>query len=251
MSPPPFDLPDVLRTAGKPVTGTRARVYWLLRLTAERRHNHLMDTQPPSRGPFGWVPIHTLRAPWAGGAQGDRRVRDLQELFGVEYEVRRWNELGGPRESTATLYRLVKDPLSPLNLAAGSPGPSSACAGTAPVVPGLLAGTRFWTHEGGRPERAGTTLCIDPNPQQPLSPSAELAAGVAAGALGATEASECYRERLLDAYRAGLFASLRAHRHLVVWTSVPANSWSPLPTLVRALTALGAEHAGDWREAAA
>jgi hypothetical protein len=237
------------------MTGTRARVYWLLRLTGERRHYHPMDTDPPSNGPCGWVPIHTLRKPWAGGAQGDRRVRDLQELHGVGYEVRRWSSLGGPEDSSATLYRLTSDPLAALNPLPGGEDrvrqPAPAAAPAARVSSSLpLARIRFWTLAGGRPSQAGTTLCLDPGCGGALAPPVELAARATRGELSSTQADEAYRQHLLGAYRAGDFAAVSGHVHLVVWISSSGAPWGPLPAFSRALVALGAEHAGTWEAVA-
>jgi hypothetical protein len=80
----PFHLPEVATIAGRKVTGTKARVYWLLRLTAEQGFVHAIGQR---QGPPGWVPLFLLREPWSGGQQGDRRVRSLRE-DGVRVDVR-------------------------------------------------------------------------------------------------------------------------------------------------------------------
>ena len=257
----PFDLPETVNLpGGRRWGGNRARVYWLLRLTAERRHAHAMDTTAPTVGPAGWVPIHTLRAPWAGGAQGDRRVRDLHEL-GVAYEVRRWSDLGGPQDSAATLYRLTSDALAPLNGGTGTSPPShfhqpSAPRGERrhPAAPrNELARLRFWVSPGAQPAGAAASLRADHTGGHPLAPPADLVRDLAAGELDAKAADECYRQHLLEVYHRTRFASVSGLLHLVVWTSAEPlpGGWSPLPMLVRALTALGAQHQGTWGESAA
>lgn len=262
---PPFDLPEeVALGGGRSFTGSRARVYWLLRFTWERRHQHPMATTAPTLGPFGWVPIHTLRAPWAGGAQGDRRLRDLHEA-GVDYEVERWSALGGPRDSAATLYRITRDGLLPFNAAPGAPAPLP----TAPPPPPPqrferfeprrhlsqstsaplrtdLSLLRFWTHEGKPPAGAGAAIQVDAGREHQLAPPMAIALAVSVDQQVAA-ADEAYSRHLLEVYHRGGFAAVSGLRHLVVWTSIAGGVWSPLPVLVRALTRLGAHHQGPWQ----
>jgi hypothetical protein len=177
----PFPLPDTLQLpAAAAWSGTRARIYWLLRLTQERRHRHPMDTVAPTLGPAGWVPIHTLRATWAGGAAGDRRVRDLREQ-GVAYEVVRWSDLGGPRDSTATLYRLTHDALLTLNPAPITsvgerrhPSPPPPTTTSSAQLRTDLSRLRFWTYEGDHPADAGASMGFDPGTQHALAPPAGI-----------------------------------------------------------------------------
>lgn len=134
--PVPFPLPDTLHLpGGRTFTGGRARVYWLLRLTAERRHAHRIGrfTGPPSK-----VPAFLFREPWAGGQQGDRRLRDLRE-HGLEYAWEEWKPPDGS-ESSTTVYWITRDALREGNEreAQRAPAPGGAPAPWAP-----LAGLRF------------------------------------------------------------------------------------------------------------
>lgn len=65
-------LPD-----GRHLSGSKARVYHLLRLAAAHEHRFPIGRH---LAPAGWVPTWVLREPWAGGSAGDRRVRDLRAL---------------------------------------------------------------------------------------------------------------------------------------------------------------------------
>ena len=73
----PFELPEVAFIAGRKIAGTRARVYWLLRTTAEQRICHRIGQRI---GPAGWVPGYYFQRPWSGGGAGDRRRRDAVRL---------------------------------------------------------------------------------------------------------------------------------------------------------------------------
>jgi hypothetical protein len=142
-------------------------------------------------------------------------------------------------------------------------GPAAA-AGHAPAPTGLAgvvtatrperfgarrAPLRFYCHTGtvvGAP-------AINCNPGDHGAPSWAAARAIPArvvrGELSEQAATDLYLAQLRRAYVAGdLDAVLeREDGPLVLWV-YPGLAWSPLPALVRALTACGAEHLGDWSE---
>lgn len=245
---PPWELPDQVHLPdGRKFSGTRARVYWLMRLTAEREHRHPMETVTQELGPPGWTPIHTLRRPWAGGASGDRRARELRETYGVEIEIRDWTDLGGPEDSDTTLYRITEDPIA---RGTTPPAPPTDKKAT-PIRRHPLAGIRFRTCIG-KPAGAAKALRVDPGFQHVLSPSLEVSRRIRS--MDDLDAGlECYREELRERWRSSAATwerELTGMNELVLWCTSD-DRWSPFPVLIDVLTALGAEYAGEWEEVAA
>lgn len=196
----PFELPDEVTTPeGKTFSGHRARVYWLLRLTLERRHQHPVGRQ---LGPAGWVPVFLFREPWSGGQSGGRRVRELRE-YGVEVEIEEYRPPTGDSSAT-TLYRLSLDPISGLGAGRGPsrvvssalrsahggevappahrggsarpPSPPRGSAGTPrrTAAPRPLAGFRFRFAVGESPPRRieadQRAIDLTPGSREPLAP---------------------------------------------------------------------------------
>jgi len=128
----PFgDLQDEVVAPGGVFRGARARVYWLFRLAAERRHRFRVGAAR-ELGPEGFVPMYIVREPWAGGDEGGRRLRELRGEYGLTFRVETF------AENQTRLYLLERDPLGPLNgggsrararataAAASKPDPSAA-----------------------------------------------------------------------------------------------------------------------------
>lgn len=92
---------EVTLPNGRHCAGTKARVYDLLRWTAETGHRFAIGRH---QGPAGWVPTWVLREPWAGGAAGDRRVRDLRAA-GVDIEGQPFET--GEQGTASWIFRLA------------------------------------------------------------------------------------------------------------------------------------------------
>lgn len=120
--PPGWHLADeATLPGGRSLTGTAARVYNLLVETI--RHSHRW---PVGRhlAPPGWVPTWVLREPWAGGAAGDRRLRDLREE-GLAIESEKFTAGTDTPDSASWLWRLdTQSPNTPPP--AGAPAISPA-----------------------------------------------------------------------------------------------------------------------------
>lgn len=229
--PEPFPLSDTLDLGGRTFTGSRARVYWLLRLTAERRHAH-----PIGRftGPPGKVPAFLFREPWAGGQQGDRRLRDLRE-HGLEYDWEEWNPPDGSDSST-TVYWMTRDPLGEVvpTEAPSSPAPAPS-TGQAALAP--LAGLVF---------RIGTPTLTD----LPLDPKtlAPRCLCWSSGPMRAEARTEALKGALRDQWARGeLLAKLEPllGRRVAVVSCRTPDEWDGAEVLAEVLEALGAEREGE------
>lgn len=253
----PFPLADeAILPSGRKLAGTRARVYWLLRTTAEEGISHLVGKV---RGPAGWVPGYYFQRPWSGGGSGDRRRRDLSEKFGVRIESMR---LGG--ESATVLYRWAGDPPSSdasrfpdasrktLPLApVGRMGGITAESGTpgSPAAAAAPARLRFWTSVGypgdGAPGRVRLTGGFD---EHPLAMGPLLVGHVIGGRLSTIGALEAY-DASLKARWPKLRAWLERRGEHVLWLPPEvAETINPLPLLVEILGKCGAEYLGEWHE---
>jgi len=231
----PFPLPDEVKTPSGGFSGTKARVYWLLRITRERSYSHRIGEQ---WGPPGWVPRFLLVEPWSGGAAGDRRMRQLREQ-GVEIEMQEFDPPGG-RKSSTTLYRIVRDGLLD--------------------TPTKTSGARRTLHfdETVRLPLSGVTVRMLPVPcgtgfQSLISPAgsiegipgrpldAALGSGSAIAPVSALN-DEGYTEELRAAWRSGaLVRSFDGSAEFVVVAEVDVDGWSVMPMLGRALGVLGAD----------
>jgi len=196
---------------GRTLTGTAARVYNLLVETRRQAYRWQVGRH---LAPPGWVPTWVLREPWAGGAAGDRRLRDLREE-GVAIESERFT--AGPTASDTTpdsaswLWRLATT-TSP---AAGTPASPSAAA----PLQGLTV--CFVAHPAG-------ALDISPGASSHLAPSFAACDDAA------------YRLELLHAFHTGrLLAALTGRQHCALWAD-PIAAYDPRPILQTALTKLGA-----------
>ena len=197
---------------GRLITGTAARVYHLLAETRNRQHRWKVGRH---LAPMGWVPTWVLREPWAGGAAGDRRLRDLREA-GVTIESQRFDAGDGEPASASWLWRIA-DPDSPLSDAVDL---SNAGRSTTPLQ-GLTI--RFTTGV-----LAPAALDISPGASSPLAPS-----------FGACD-DEAYRRELLDTFHSGrLVSTLTGRKEWTLWTD-PAAAYDPRPVLSFALAKLGA-----------
>ncbi|HVF61703.1 MAG TPA: hypothetical protein VNJ70_17995 [Thermoanaerobaculia bacterium] len=224
----PFALEDEATLPNdKVIHGSAARVYNLLRKTRETGYRFPVGRHLAPEG--GWVPTWVLREPWAGGSAGDRRLRGLRAA-GVRIEEQAHIGEEDGHETRSWLWRLQD---------------GAAAAGATPPAPQRtdLARLTFKTVYGAAPEGPGTTIDVTPGAQHPLAPSAGLWTRL--GDLRDPEwsleaAAERYRLELLDLWHAGtLLSGLSDTRRATFWAD-PACPFNPLPTLAKALRALGA-----------
>lgn len=105
---------------------------------------------------------------------------------------------------------------------------------------------QFYTHIGTPAGAIG--ICCDPANDGWRAPRS-LTGKVVRGELTGDQANSAYLSRLRAAYKAGDLDPIldREDGPLVLWIS-PFGAWSPLPALIRALTACGATHLGVWSE---
>jgi hypothetical protein len=225
---------EVVLPNGRHLQGAKARVYEVLRLALETSccfpiGRHLAQA--------GWVPTWVLREPWAGGAAGDRRVRDLRAL-GVAIEGRPF-DAGDEAASASWVWQLGGGfPSRPGNRP-GRPIPrEKPLAREERVSSAPLSGLHFRLHPGARPARwLGELLDLSPGMPHVAAPTASLAQHVQEGRLSPAEALEIYRRQLLTAWRGGELA--RAFRPGKV-TICCESPFDALPVLQRALEHLGA-----------
>lgn len=261
----PFPLEDqVVLPNGKRVRGARARVYSLLRQTAERRVCHRIGQQV---GPPGWVPGYYLRRGWSGGNSGDRRARELRTEHGLQIEHRPFSEGAGPA-SNVELYRLVlggagstqsqeggetralaRDSF-PRGFRQDAAGNGRGAESGAPA-PRL----RFSSSIGfpGAPLFASGPRRVEVTPGiGGLAPSRTLLAAVVTEGLDATTAQQLYRQELRDrfldrsnAVTGELADLLRSGGEVVLWAKPEAAlALDPFPVLVDVLQRLGAVFLG-------
>jgi len=201
---------------GRTVTGTAARVYNLLAESHRRAHRWQVGRH---LAPAGWVPTWVLREPWAGGAAGDRRLRDLREA-GVSIDSQRFDPGDDEPASASWLWHLAAPAVHP------SPARGRGAGGEGPPLQGIAV--RF---VAGRPAPA-EAVDISPGAASPLAPS-----------FAACD-DEAYRRELLQAFHSGrLVAALTGRREWSLWSD-PAALYDPRPVLEVALSKLGA-HLGS------
>jgi len=201
--PPGWHLADeAILPGGRTVTGTAARVYHLLAETHRRAHRWQVGRH---LAPAGWVPTWVLREPWAGGAAGDRRLRDLREA-GVSIVSQRFDPGDDEPASASWLWRL---------------GPRGRVGEGAPLQ-GISV--RF---AAGRPAPV-EAVDISPGAASPLAPSFDACN------------DEAYRRELLQTFHSGrLVAALTGRPKWTLWSD-PAAIYNPRPMLETALSKLGA-----------
>ena len=217
--PPGWNLADeATLPGGKSISGTAARVYNLLHETRRRGYRWKVGRH---LAPAGWVPTWVLREPWAGGAAGDRRLRDLREA-GVDIESLRFTPPGDAPTSASWLWRLAPpDPGARRPMALAQPIESPPCEASA-GTPLYGIAIHFVTRE------TSGAIDISPGASSPLAPS-----------LGARD-DEAYRRELLEAFHAGrLVSCLKAHTEWHLWAD-SAAAYDPRPVLQSALSKLGA-----------
>ena len=210
--PPGWHLADeATLPGGRTITGTAARVYNLLAESHRRAHRWQVGRH---LAPAGWVPTWVLREPWAGGAAGDRRLRDLREA-GVSIESHRFDPSDDEPASASWLWRL--------NPGVGAPSPATrGRVGEGAPLQGITV--RF---VASRPAPPGA-IDISPGAPSPLAPS-----------FAACD-DEAYRRELLQAFHAGrLVAALTGPPAWSLWAD-PAALYNPRPVLETALVKLGA-----------
>lgn len=256
----PFALPEAATIAGKTIEGSKARVYWLLRLSAERGVRHRVGAL---EAPAGWVPNYYLRKGWSGGNAGDRRLRDLRAL-GVELESQDFRpDRSDP--SYTVLWRWKCDPvavaggdvpaLSRPQAQGGKRGgfgfeTKGAVASRAPEgSEGRTARRlRFWTAVGFPGQDAPGRVDLAPHARHLLALPGPSFADVVVGKLPADRALQHLREKLRSRFRE-LRQWLDAGGEHTLWISIEHQAAvDPLPTLVDVLTRCGAEYLGDWSE---
>lgn len=254
----PFALPETATIAGKVIEGSKARVYWLLRLSAERGVRHRVGAL---EAPAGWVPNYYLRKGWSGGNAGDRRLRDLRAL-GVELESREFRpDPGNP--SYTVLWRWISDPAGGVvrdtcgrtrpraqTEKMGSFRPQSGTVG-APRAPegstGRTARFRFWTAVGFPGTDAPGRTELAPHTRHLLALPGPSFADAVTGKIAPDRALQHLRDKLRSRYRE-LRALIDAGGEATLWISLEHQAAvDPLPTLVDVLTRCGAEYLGDWR----
>lgn len=269
----PFELADeVTLDTGKRLRGSFARVYSLLRGTAEQRMEHRIGSKI---GPAGWVPGYYLRKGWSGGNAGDRRVRQLRQDYGVGIEKMRFGE-GEDEESNTYLYRWVSDPetgtagvnaestnrtpeASHRNPPTGSTltngrvsAPSATLrAPSAPRIHPVHGRLTFFTSVGNPGSGAPGPVNLAPHFRHCLAPSQRLMAGVVRGEVTGERAAAAYREELATQYAQGDFRfwlEENLGKVLTLWTSPEcASAFNPLPLVAAILVNRGADHLGDWQ----
>jgi hypothetical protein len=226
------DLPN-----GRHLSGSKARVYEVLRLAKETAHCFPvgMVLSPP-----GWVPVWVFREPWSGGSAGDRRIRDLRQL-GVPLEAQPFDS-GGPAGSSSWIWRLGD--AGSTSSRSDRPNPRKNESGPqARVSAAVLSSVSFVLRPGGRPAVwAGELVDLSPGMPHVAAPAVGLAQAVIEGRLTADEALEAYRQQLLGAYHSGeLVSAFRAGTTFTICCDVP---FPALQVLQRALAKLGAIEGG-------
>jgi hypothetical protein len=230
---------------GRHLSGSKARVYEILRLAQETAHCFRVGK---TYAPAGWVPVWVFREPWAGGSAGDRRLRDLREL-GIELE-------GGPFDSgdgaasASWIWRLKPQGGAAVPLA-GRPNPREKPHSVkARVSEPPLSGLTVHLRPGPRPAArwVGELVDLSPGMNHLAAPTASLALRVAEGRLSPDEGQAAYRTHLLALYRSGDLASAFRAGTATVCCEAPFDA---LSVLGRALTTLGATIAPATGEEAA
>lgn len=256
----PFALAEeAILPSGRKLAGTRARVYWLLRITADEGIRHRVGEE---LGPAGWVPGYYFQRAWSGGGSGDRRRRDLSEKFGVGIESMRFvasRTKDDGTESATWLYRWVSDPEptdSPeasrktLPLARGgqmggfSPETDTSDSPGAPKAPARL---RFWTSVGFPGNDApGRVELLGGFGEHPLTLAPNLFGLLVSGQVTTADALAIYDGTLRSRYPR-IKAWIERRGEHVLWLSPEvAATINPLPMLVEILGKCGAEYMGDW-----
>jgi len=208
---------------GEQLGGARARLYWLLRWTAERGFSFAIGRHP---GPKGWVPAHVCKEPWSGGGAGDRRLRDLRER-GVKIESQRFVTPAGERTST-WLWRWTGDP-EPGQARAETP-PARLVFQTSIGCPAYAPGWVKWE--------------VSPGSGHVLAPPSSLQAALITGHVTHDQAVAQYLDILRRRYSAGELDGVLSTRCAVLWVR-PEVALDPLPTLRSVLVRCGAELNSD------
>lgn len=272
----PFELADeVTLSSGKRLRGSFARVYSLLRGTADRQMAHRIGSKI---GPAGWVPGYYLRRAWSGGNAGDRRVRGLRTDFGVTIDRQRFGE-GEEEESNTYLYRWVSDPEPGTAGKPEQPNRSPEASHRNPPTGSTLANERvsepsatlrppltppaprihpvhgrltFFTCVGNPGSGAPGPVNLAPHFRHCLAPSSQLMSGVVRGQVPGEKAAAAYREELATRWAQGDFRfwfEENLGKVLTLWTSPEcAAAFNPLPLVAAILVKCGADHLGEWQQ---
>lgn len=256
----PFALAEeVTLPGGVVLRGTRARIYALLRVTAERGVRHRIGSL---EGPPGWVPNYYLRRAWSGGNAGDRRLRELREKYGVEIEQSTFEARKrgcGGCSSRTVLWRWVGDgapenrPFARDSQTGGFRSRMKGAArpdGSEPSG-GPRARLRFWTAVGN-PVGAPGAVQLAPHLRHLLALPGWVFSAVVGGRMTKERALEEYVLYLRAAWTNGRLPELLgAGGESTFWVSPEhAATIDTFPTLVDALTRCGAEYLGTWRSGA-
>jgi hypothetical protein len=208
---------EAVLPSGQRVTGAKARVYSLLQTA--RDHNHRF---PIGRhlAPPGWVPTWVLREVWAGGAAGDRRLRDLREAgVAIDQQTFQTEEDG----SSSWVWRLA------------SPGQG----GTAQRNP-IPGEKRAEAQDGdSRPLRRLSFMAGSREMEMEPDLDRVRVAEVAALAPPAVATPDAYRAHLLDRWRDGTLVDFLEGFQVLAFV-FPAGQDELAEVLSRALVALGA-----------
>lgn len=241
---------EVTLPSGRRLTGTKAKVYEVLRLAKETAHVFRVGQ---AYAPPGWVPVWVFREPWCGGSAGDRRLRELKRV-GVALESKQFNPGGTSPDSLSWIWRL-KDGCEQ---AGASPGARSrrsvnqAPAGSSTPQPGSLQGVTIHLRLERPTLWVGQLVDISPGLHHLAAPPAALCQQVLRRELEPEQARTEYRRQLVPLYETGalarLFQPAGSPRVLTVCCEAP---FPALAVLQRALAALGAAVVPDEEDSAA
>lgn len=235
--PKDLHLEEEVTIGGRTTTGTRARLYSLLRQTAAQARCWPIGKR---LGPAGWLPGHVVTKPWAGASSGKRRLRELRTDFGCDIESKSYESPDGETTRT-TLYRLRDAPAAASAAAAASqpahqtpsgphrPGgrssppahkpahPAAARSARTPSDSSPLGHLEVWLvdgHPGGLADHVVASMTAEVTPGQ-----GGALAGTEEEILRADDPREAYRLHLNRLHQTGkLVRLLSGHRRVILWS---------------------------------